>query len=73
MSRRSVLQIEDNCGGPLIRLNKSLQYAEVFVPYPEVGTWNINIQGRPLQTSTKTAEVDEIYVPLQIKVRLTVR
>ncbi|GAU93580.1 hypothetical protein RvY_05502 [Ramazzottius varieornatus] len=70
LGQGSRFEIEDNCGGPLIRLNKSLQYAEAFVPYPEVGTWNINIQGRPLLASTKTAEVDEIYVPLQIKVKL---
>ena len=52
----------------MFRLNRTLLYADTLIPYPEVGTWNLNIQGRPLLSSIKSSATDEAYVPLQIKV-----
>lgn len=62
-------QIHATCQGPILRVNSTQLYAEVLIPYPEVGTWHLNIQGQPL-AAADTVTADMEFLPVKLTVKL---
>lgn len=63
-----VLQIEKTCQGPVLEVSAANLYAEALIPYPEVGTWHLNLQGRPF--SVEGDPILDEYIPVKLTVKL---
>ncbi|XP_055338244.1 post-GPI attachment to proteins factor 6-like [Paramacrobiotus metropolitanus] len=66
LGTNSRFDIVKTCQGPLLIVNATHLYSEVLIPYPEVGTWHLNIQGRPLVTIE--SNIVE-YLPVELTVK----